>query len=175
MLKTVKKARFPSSVVSPNKNKVSIKLVGDRNKYKWPWAQVDFDGRRALDPALVIDYISRTSKYPREEDLADVMGFIAKIRKEMEADKKTMRRINKFRDYYRTMPAMTDNLLQELLIKSVQNKKYKSRPSPPFPAKLFSDMFLMGRDGKFYKSTMVGNSWRWISTISSGMSPPFAN
>lgn len=171
MTKTIKKIRFTNSQGSHKKFNSPLKVSSNRNK--WPWAQIDFDGTRALDPALVIDYISRTGKYPRDEDLAVVAGFVAKIRKEMESDKKTLQRIHKNRDYYRTMPAMTDNLLLELLIKSVQNKKYKSRPSPPFPAKLFADMFLMGRDRRFYKSTMVGNSWRWISTQSSGLSPPF--
>ena len=45
----------------------------------------------------------------------------------------------------------------ELLKKSVGNKKYKQRPSPPFSAAPLCGYILTGADGQAYKSVRMAN------------------
>ena len=175
----MKQNSFPKNKINSHTitKTAKLKLFLDNKKKhnRWPYAQVDFTGRVAISPGLVIEYITRTNKYPSTPTHEAVQDFITQIRGEMENEPYGLQRYIKGHQYFRLYPVMTDDLLGELLIKSIRDKKYSTRPSPPFPAKLFPDLFLIGRDQRPYKSYWIGNSWRWILTPPDEVSDPGGN
>jgi len=139
---------------------------------RWPYAQVDFSGEVGISPGLVIESITRTNQYPSTPNESAIKEYISRIREEIETTNTRLQFYIQNPQYYKLFPAMTDNLLVELLIKAISDKKYSTRPSPPFPAKLFPDLFLLGRDKRPYKSSWIGNRWRWIYMPSDRLSDP---
>ena len=138
---------MPSTIKRNHKAKRQISYKSDaqinrmKRLNKWPYAQVDFSGRIEISPGLVIEYITRTDKYPSTPSETSVQEHIFRIREEMEANNTRLQFYIRNPHYYKLYPAMTDNLLVELLIKAISDKKYSTRPSPPFPAKLLQDLF----------------------------------
>ena len=133
-----------------------------KHLYKWPYAQVDITGRRELSPALVIIHIAKTNNYPKSSDKNTVVQHIAMLRSEIEKNNSKMKAYKKYTKMYDKYPVITEDLLINLLMSAQNNKKYLSRPSPPFPAKLFAGSFLYGRDGREYMSALTGGSWKWV-------------
>ena len=133
---------------------------------KWPYAQVDITGRVELSPVLVIKYIARTNNYPKSGDKNTVIQHIAMLRSEIEKNNSKMKAYKKYKKMYDKYPVITEDLLINLLMSAQNNKKYLSRPSPSFPAKLFAGLFLYGRDGREYMSAYTGGSWKWASFYS---------
>lgn len=150
---------MPSTIKKNNKplRQISHKSQDQINRMKklnrWPYAQVDFSGRIGISPGLVIEYITRRNQYPSTATESAIKEYIFRIREEIETTETRLQFYIRNPQYYKLYPAMTDNFLVELLIKAITNKKYSTRPSPPFPAKLFPDLFLLGRDNRPYKSS----------------------
>lgn len=159
------------------KNKL-IKIESQNLEYlaRWPFTKVDKTDKLAICAGLVIEYITQTNKYPSIPTQEATAYFIKQIRAEIAANQE--QRLQTYLDnwqYFHLYPMMTDNLLIELLMNAIQDKKYTTLTSPPFPAGLFKDLFLTGRDGQSYKSSHVGNTWHWVNMHSNEMSAPGAN
>jgi hypothetical protein len=171
-MQTTVKRKNKASLQISHKSHDQINRMKKLNR--WPYAQIDFSGEVGINPGLVIEYITRTNQYPSIPTVSLVQEHISRIREEMESNNTRLQFYIRNPQYYKLYPAMTDNLLVELLIKAISDKKYSKRPSPPFPAKLFPDLFLLGRDNRPYKSSWIGNSWRWIYMSSDKLSDPGA-
>ncbi len=128
-------------------------------KFTRKGVRFDLDRDLSKDTRVLIMYIAYRRYYDMgrpmtaEEILRDATGYLADehymfgMELKAHADCEGLRRLS-----------MTE--LKDVVRKSA-TKKYKGRPSPPFPAGPLCGYMLEGNDRRVYKSVRSGNSCVW--------------
>jgi hypothetical protein len=131
------------------RNKDQKRQRQTRRKPKLQFIPLQNDTRVMVLYISYRNYLKFTKRpWTKGQILSDVSGYIGDehytfgLKLKERADARKLRRL-------------TQVEFNELLKKSVGNKKYKERPSPPFSAAPLCGYILTGKDGRAYKSVRL--------------------
>ena len=135
-----------------------INLTRAKRFVRSPYTQVDFYGRVAIDPNIVIYCMADMAV---KEINGTVENAVRIIRDFLEMD---ITRLMKYKRAVKDCQPITEKLLIERIIIS-QTPKYLERDLPMFSAQDYRLLAMKGNDGNIYRSMEINDSNRYAWKI----------